>query len=596
MPAMTARTRWLIGGGVAVIAVVVVAGAAFLLGSRPVPEALKYIPANSAVVAELRLDLPGDQFQKVGNLLAHFPGFADQSNLGAKLDEALDRLSGDATKGTVTYTTNLKPWLAGPTFLGIVAKAGGAGPATTPGPTASGSGLPTPFGGDADGVVVATTDGTARCDAAIPNGTQQSIAQGSLLVDASGTMACFLDGKFGLLGTPAAVEAALAAHAAGNGMDHDATYAKARDTLGGDRIATVYVSGTAAQLMTAAEASLEPSMPTSFPAGALPEWLIAGIRAEDDALVTDILAAPPKPGTGPAAGSPQPTLPTLPPAHTSDIAGFVPGNTVVLAEAHGVGILAEGGLAALRSDPDFQSQASQLDAALNLAGGPQGVVGWISDAGVVVLPAAAPTGTSAAGRGVDIGLVLVASDEATATAKVAQLKNLLSLAALSGGGSVNDETVEGTTVTTIDLGDLSSLLDQAGAGGQVQGLPIPADLRLTFTIAVRGKLVLIGGDDTFPRDVLAVDAGATLADQDAYKRSLGHAASANLGQLYVAGGSLRQLVGQLLPAEEQSTWQNLLPYTQPIDAVLLTTTVENGISHTKLVVTVSTPPAAPAAT
>ncbi|HEY2915950.1 MAG TPA: DUF3352 domain-containing protein [Candidatus Limnocylindrales bacterium] len=602
---MTARTRWLIGGGVAVVAIVVVAGAALLLGARPVPEALRYVPANSAVVAELRLDLPGDQFQKVGNLLSHFPGFADQSTLGAKLDEALDRLTGDATSGAVQYTTKLKPWLAGPTFVGISAKAGGAGPSASAGPAPSGAaGLGSAFGGDADGVVVATTDGTATCESVIAAGTRQSIPQGSLLVDSSGTMACFLDGKFGLLGTPDAVQAALEAHAGGTGMDHDATYAKARDTLGGDRIATVYVSGAAAQLMTQAEASLAPSLApslsTNLAAAVVPEWLIAGIRAEDDALVTDILAAPPKPGSGPATGSPAATLPTLPPAHASDIAGFLPADTVLLAEAHGVGVLAQGGLAALGSDPDFQSQASQLDAALSLAGGPQGVVGWISDAGVVVVPsanaAAGGSGASAGGTGLDIGLVLVASDDATATAKVAQLKNLLSLAALSGGGSVNDQSVDGTTVTTIDLGDLSSLLGQAGASGQLQGLPIPTDLRLTFTIAVRGKLVLIGGDDAFARDLLGVDAGSTLADQAAYKRSFSHAAAANLGQVYVAGDSLRQLVGKIVPAAEQSTWQEVAPYAAPIDAVLLTTTVENGISHTKLVITVSTPPAAPAAT
>ena len=46
-------------------------GAILLFGSRPVPEALKYIPADAAVVVELRPELPGDQLQKLGNLLAH---------------------------------------------------------------------------------------------------------------------------------------------------------------------------------------------------------------------------------------------------------------------------------------------------------------------------------------------------------------------------------------------------------------------------------------------------------------------------------------------------------------------------------------------
>ncbi|MBI3751043.1 MAG: DUF3352 domain-containing protein [Chloroflexi bacterium] len=538
---MTARTRWLIGGGVAAGAVVVAIAAALLLSSRPVPEALKYVPGNAVVVAELRLDLPGDQLQKVGNLLAHFPGFADQSTLGAKLDETLDRLAKGVTNGSVDYATKLKPWLAGPTFVGILAGGSGAG-------------------GSADG-----------------------------------SMACFMDGKFGLLGTPAGIQAALAAHTGGTGIDRDATYSKARDTLGGDRLATVYVSGTAAALMQSVQASMPASLPISLPtAAALPEWMIAGIRAEDDALVADLYVAPPKTGSGAsaAAGSP---LPTLPPPHVSDIAGFLPGNTVLLAELHGVGVTAQTALAALRSDPQFQSQAAQLDAALSLAGGPEGVVGWVSDAGVVAIP---QTTTSAAGTtpGIDAGLVLVATDEATATTKVAQLKSLLSLMALSGGGSTTDVNVDGTTVTTIDLGDLSSLLNQAGAGGSLGGLTIPSDLRVKITLAVRGKLVLIGGDEGFARDVLHVDAGATLADQAAYKRSIDRGSASNLGQVYVAGASLRQLATTLLPADLRARWQaDFLPFVEPIDAVLVTSTLEHGLSHTRVVLSVSTPPPTPAA-
>ena len=606
LPAMTARTRWLLGGGVAAAALAVVSGTIILLGGRPVPEALRYVPANSVVVAELRLDLPGDQFQKVGNLLAHFPGFADQSTLGPKLDEALDRLSGDASNGSVTYTANLKPWLAGPTFVGILGSTAAALP--SPGPSIGLGGIG-PLEGlpGRDGVVVTTTDGKVGCEAAIPNGTKQTIAQGTLLVDGGGSMACFMDGKFGLLGTPTAIEAALAAHAGGTGIDHDAAYAKAREALGGDRIATVYASGAAALQMEQAQASPPASFATTLPASVVPEWLIAGIRAEDDALVTDLLVAPPKPGTGSggasgaASGSPLPSLPTLPPPHPSDIAGFLPGNTVLLGEAHGVGVVAQGGLEALRSDPEFKDQASQLDAALSLAGGAQGVVGWITDAGVVVIPSAnAPASGPAPGgdltSGLDIGIVLVATDEATATAKVSQLTNLLSLIALSNNGTATPVNVDGTTVTTIDLGSLSGLLNQTGAGGSLGGLPIPSDVDLKFSIAARGKLVLLGGDDAFARDVIGVQAGGTLADQAAYKRAFAHAAASNLGQVYVAGQSLRDLAGRLLPADQQARWQSdILPYAQPVDAVLVTTTIENGISHTKLVVTVSTPPATPAA-
>src|SRR5258706_5020945 len=93
------RMRWAIGIGVAALAVAVAIGAFIVLGSRPAPEALKYIPADASLVAEIRMDLPGDQLQKLGTLLSHFPGFADQSTLPAKIDESLSRLvqQGNAT-------------------------------------------------------------------------------------------------------------------------------------------------------------------------------------------------------------------------------------------------------------------------------------------------------------------------------------------------------------------------------------------------------------------------------------------------------------------------------------------------------------------
>jgi len=450
-------------------------------------------------------------------------------------------------------------------------------------------------------VIVTTTDGKVACDAAIQGGTAQAIPQGSMLVDATGHFACFMDGKFGLLGTPDGIKAALAAHSGGTGMDHDAQYGKARDALGGDRIATVYVSGAAAKLMQSAGASLPPSLPIGFPmsAAAFPDWLIAGVRAEDDALVTDVLAAPAKPGAAASGGpgSPGASFATLPPPHTSEMAAFLPSNTAVLAEVHGAGAAAENAITALRSDPQFQSAAGQLDAALGVAGGPDGVVGWISDAAVVVIPSST-TPAAGAGPNVDIGVVLVAADEATATSKGQQLKGLLSLAALSSGGDVAELNVDGTTVTTIDLGDLSSLIGQAGAGagGQLGGLPIPSNLHVKLSLAVRGKLVLLGGDEGFARDVLGVQAGQTLADDPVYKRSLARGAASNLGQVYVAGAALRQLANQVIPADQQPRWQSdILPYAAPIDAVLVTTTLENGLSHVKIVVTVSTPPPTPGA-
>src|SRR5689334_612853 len=95
------RVRWMLALGVVALAAIVAVGAIVILGSKPTPPALAYIPSDSTVVVELRPDLPGDQVQKLGNLLAHFPGFLDQSTLPAKLDEAFSKLVGQASNGSV---------------------------------------------------------------------------------------------------------------------------------------------------------------------------------------------------------------------------------------------------------------------------------------------------------------------------------------------------------------------------------------------------------------------------------------------------------------------------------------------------------------
>ena len=126
----SSRARWIVGLGVAGLAIAIGLAAFLLLGARPTPEALRYIPGDSAVVAEVRLDLPGDQMQRVGNLLAHFPGFQDQSTLPAKIDEALSQALAAATDADVDFPTDIKPWLNGPTFIGLPAPP--AGPRATP--------------------------------------------------------------------------------------------------------------------------------------------------------------------------------------------------------------------------------------------------------------------------------------------------------------------------------------------------------------------------------------------------------------------------------------------------------------------------------
>jgi hypothetical protein len=570
--AASARRRWLIAGGVAVLAIAAVIAGVMLLGSRPVPEALRYIPADSAVIGELRLDLPGDQLEKVGNLLAHFPGFKDQSSLPQKLDEALGRLVQSATTGGADYAADVKPWLAGPLFFGIR-------------PTTDGvqTGVAQTGAAALDhGVVVATTDGKVTCDALFAKEKQTptnvTYKNFKLSVTADGTFACALDGRYGLLGDPVSIEAALDAHAAGSGADISVDYKAARDALGADRLVTLFVAGKdVVQLQDMLQSQL-PVAPSTGLLPNVPRWAMAGFRAEDDALVLDVVAAPGEasrasgaPASAAASNAATSALPTNPPPKTSTFATLLPGDTVVLTEGHGAGVGIQRLLAALKADPAASGTLGQLDSALALIGGADGLLGWIGDAGVVVVP----DGSSVAG-----GVVLLAPDDATATAKVAQLEQFLALAGLGGGIDIQETTVNGTRITTATLGDLGSLLKLAGAN-----IDVPAGTSLAISVAARGPLVMIGGGETFARHILEAD--DRLADQPGYKKAIARAADKNLGQVYVAAAALLPLAESSLPAAEKATFDtDVKPYLEPFDALVMTTTTDGTLSRARVVATV----------
>jgi hypothetical protein len=565
---LTPQVRWLIAAGAIVAAIAIVGVAYIVLSARPVPAALTYIPADADVVAELRMDLPGDQLQRVGNLLAHFPGFQDQSTLPQKLDESLARITGTLSNGTVDYASQVQPWLAGPLFAGI--DAGAMDPDGSP-----------------SWVIAFTTDGSVTCEPFMSGSTATEPYRGLDLHvpdEDGGGIACALDGRQAVVGSVAGVKAGLDAHATNGGVDSVADYRTARDRLAGDRLATVFVGYKALttqilEAMPSDALSLSPGL--SGAAASLPAWLIAGVRAEDNALVADVVTAPLPSGSafpmlGLPTGSPAPSLLTPPPAHESALTRLVPGDTALLFEAHGTGVTIQNYLAVLRSMPGLTDQLGELGASLDALGGAAGLVGWVGDAGIVVMPD---------GEDLTAGLVLQAPDDATAAARADQIRGLLALAATQAGFTISDTTIGGVKVTLVDLGDAAELV--------VPGMPvsganaIPPGTRIVISLAARGPLVMIGYGESFARRILETAAGSTLADSASYKTALGLAEASNTGQLYLAAAPLSALGERLIPASEQARYQgDIEPYLAPFDALLQTTTIDASGLRARLVVTV----------
>ncbi|MEO8469707.1 MAG: hypothetical protein ABI573_08590, partial [Chloroflexota bacterium] len=196
------RTRWLVAGLVSVLAIGGAVAAAVILGAKPLPEAYRYLPADSAIVAELRPDLPGDQRGHLGNFLAHFPGFADQSTLAAKIDETFMRLVSEGSSGSVDYATRIKPLLTGPLVVGTGI-----------------DGLQNQVG-----LAVASTDGVATCSIVFGSVTALETHRAVAIESVDSGMACAIDGRFMLVGDPASIRAGIDAHLDHKGVDTNATF------------------------------------------------------------------------------------------------------------------------------------------------------------------------------------------------------------------------------------------------------------------------------------------------------------------------------------------------------------------------------------
>jgi hypothetical protein len=554
------RARWFIAAGIAGVAIAAMIGGVLLLSRPATPTALSYVPGDAPFVAELRLDLPGDQTQHLGNLLAHFPGFADQSTLTDKIDEALSQLvgmAGGAAGVGADYRTDIKPWLNGALFVGVIPPAGGIETA-----------------GSEDFIVSATTNGAVDCTATFEGQTvtHEAYRGLDLVLAPEGRFACVIDGRQALIGDPATVRKALDAKTDATGMDKRAEYAAARTALGGDRLATLYLNGTTLQALMENPTGGVPELP-SLMRPAIPAWIMTGVRAEDDALVIDTV-------TGPIpAATAGPSLLPMPAGHASLIAPMLPADTLAYLEIQGAGVGLQNLLTQLREVPELAQPLAMLDG----LGGGGGLVSWIDDVGIAV----SVEGTTPETLAPDVALVLVARDEATARSTVSSLDTMLGLAGLGGGLAVSEETINGVQVTTVTITDLGALIPP----GTVPGVEVPAlDGPVSFSIAARGRAVILTFGDGAMADVVNAGAGTSLADDAAFKQAAARGVANSQSTMYVAAGAAFDFARGFLPPAELAQFNTAVaPYLDPLDAVLITGSSDAAGARSRIVITVTTP-------
>ncbi|MEO5919004.1 MAG: DUF3352 domain-containing protein, partial [Candidatus Limnocylindrales bacterium] len=480
----SSRRRWMIAAGIAAAAGIGAIAAVLILGARPMPEAFRYLPANSALVVEIRPELPGDQRAKLGAFLAHFPGFADQSTFSEKLDETLERLVHRASDGTVDYSTRIKPLLDGPLVAGLAVGSLGSGVDDKAHPA---------------GLVVLTTSGASTCDTIFGSTTAAESYRGVEIrhidqaIDRDG--GCAVDGRFVLIGDRASIRAGIDAHLDLKGLDTSRTFIGARERLEGDQLAVGYVDGVALRATMSGLASTIGL--GAMVDRAIPDWIVGGVRVVEDALVVDIQVAP-RPAADLGSG-----VPTEPAASSSRFATVLPADTLALVEVHGASVLLQRAMAQLEAAPVPGDATGPLQDALGTLGGLSPLLSWIEDVGVAILP------------GDDVGGVLLVrgSDAASVSAGYAQVRNLLALASIGSDITLRDTDHGGVTITTVDLGDIDALLSGLGLD---QALPMTG-AQVSFSMAVRDDVLIVGvGDGVIER--MLDGASSTLASSPTYRR------------------------------------------------------------------------------
>lgn len=560
---------------VALVGAASLAGVALIAAGAPASSLAGYAPASSTVYVEMRTDLPGDQQAAVGELLANFPGFTDQSSLDYKIDQALGGLFTRVAGDGVDYVRDLKPWLGGE----IAAAAGSLG---TLQPTVGGG----VTGGWALVMATAKEPDLARAFLAARLGqptTTRTHADATMsTVSVPGLdgreIAWTVTGTTVLVGDLSAVESALDARATG-GLAATEAFVEAVAQVPAAHVALAWAD--AASLAAAAVAARSAFMPDasplpSHPADALPAWIVGAVRAESSGMTLDIAV----PRTDAVVmGSP----------HVSEVAPRLPGTTVAMVEVHDAGALIERAITAAAKD---QRARDALGGAAPLLDGSLGsFVSWAGDGSVAVTRAEGKT----AG-----GIVLLTADPTVAAQRLAAIRAFLAFADLPNGPPVVTEEPYGDgTIVTVDLGDLrpaiADALEGVGGSGAPGGLPaqvdpsaiaglIPASVRISYTVQ-RGVVVL-GTDASFVKAVVDTTPETSLARTPAYRAAIDLAGPSNDGQAFVEAAAALEAVTQADTSVASALGGDVAAFTSRIRSLGAACTRTSDVIHIRIAVAV----------
>jgi hypothetical protein len=542
----TPRPKWLIPGAAAVVVLAVAIGlvAGITLTNRggSATGAASYVPAESAVYYELRLDLPGDQRAALRSFLGHFPQLDVDKYLTDELDQQLDQLTATMPSG-YRYSTDVKPWFDGTLAFAVVRY-----PSMMPGANAS---VPDVLvlAGVKHPTTAASVNDRVRADATKAGATITSTTHGGVTIwsakGGSSETTAGMPHTFAWAITADQLVAGTSADLVGKALDTHSGAAPSlasRDEfsaglarLPADRVLTASFDLKA--LLTQFRSDLASAQPSAAAivseiASRSPTFGVVSARFENDRFVTDSSS----------------TLPSAAPANADrGLAALTPNDAIFFADSSNVGkgladsltylkgvLAATGGIGNKGLD--------QVEAAL---GGDFGsFVSWMGDTAVV---AGDTKGTPW------VGLISNPTDAQAAQTKLQQLQALLQLASANGGPRVQitDADHAGTRITTIQFEATNQTPSWAS----------------TLQYAITDQRVVIGSGNAFVARVLDMQSTSSLGADPRFRAALDSVGgTTNSGAFWFDLTALRAALEPLVPADGQSVYQsNVKPWVAPFD-------------------------------
>jgi hypothetical protein len=570
--------RWPVA--IALVALVLAVSAVvgiLVTGRAPNAKVLGYVPAGTVVYGEARLDLPGDQRLALASFLSKFPGFADQAAIESKLNEVMDRFVSGATNGDQAYTTDIQPWFDGELAFAVgplpdpSALSGGGSAAMDAARYLALVSIKNEAGVTAWFRSVATSSKVTMSDAPYDGATL------TMLTGENGGTAAYavLDGKVAVLGDVASVKAAVDTQGKGPFAAQANTKA-ALDATDSGHVGFVYLDLGAlldwsTRASTLGGSTVTPGLDLSSGAfkGLIPTWEGLALRIEGDAVVLEAAADRPDASIGPADN------------RASTLTDHVPAGALVLTVNHDYGATLLGLLNAYRAEPSLKSVIDTIDQAAGVVGGTDGAVGWIGDTAIVV---------NQADGGIEGGLVILPTDRAVADRTFTSLRTLLALGGGQAGITVKDEPYAGTTITTLDLGDIATLAADAGIPTDTfgAGFRLPSG-HIEIAYAISDKVVVIGSGPAFVKHVLDTTPGTSIASSDRFKSLSGRVGNGT-SLAFIDVAAIRGLIESAMsfadPSGVAAYERDVKPYLAPFDALIASSSVSGDVSTSRFMITV----------